>query len=425
MSALLHIDYLHLPSLQRGISPCTQSSMKRHFGACVAALAAILSTVASATIAPVQADTFINSGAKNANNGTAASLKVSPTQSALVQFDLSTLPNGTLAIDVERATVLLWVNTVTVPGAVNVFPVITPWTEVGVTYNTQPGIGAPMAAVAIPAANQFLAIDVTAQVKSWLANPGSNRGLELVAIGATTFQFDSKENPGFSGMLDVTLMVDGPPGPAGPIGATGPTGPAGPMGATGAIGATGPQGAAGPVGPMGAQGPAGPQGSIGPAGATGAQGSAGPMGAPGAAGPQGPAGAGNLRLLDSLNNTVGYWQAGGVVLPLGTDFVFLLVNSEGFSDTGTRFYFASSDCTGQYYLDSGANAAGGVGFTKQGRVSNGVLYYPTTPDVNLFIGSYQNSGGPCGIYGGITNVSPVVVVPISSLGYVPPFRLSQ
>ena len=66
------------------------------------------------------------------------------------------------------------------------------------------------------------------------------------------------------------VVVEGPPGPAGP---TGPQGPAGPQGATGAQGPAGADGAQGEQGPAGPQGETGPQG---PAGATGPQGPAGP-----------------------------------------------------------------------------------------------------------------------------------------------------
>ena len=247
---------------------------KRVASACLVALMATFGPGALATLGPPQADTFINSGSKNTNYGSNAALKVNPTQSALIQFNLLTLPAGTLPTDVEKATAILWVNAVTAAGTVRVVPVTSPWTELGVTYNTQPGIGAEIATASVSAANSYLVIDVTDQVKSWLASPGTNRGLELIAVGSASFQLDSKENTGVSPVLDITLLVEGPPGPQGSAGPIGPQGPQGSVGAQGPAGPGGPQGMQGPAGPAGPQGTQGPAGPEGPQGNAGTPGSA-------------------------------------------------------------------------------------------------------------------------------------------------------
>ena len=77
-------------------------------------------------------------------------------------------------------------------------------------------------------AGAFVALDVTALVQGWIANPASNNGLALSA-GTAFVQFDSKENDQTShaATLDVEL-VD-----AGPAGATGAAGVAGPQGIAG------------------------------------------------------------------------------------------------------------------------------------------------------------------------------------------------
>ena len=67
-------------------------------------LLTVFSPLAVATLAPPHGDTFINSGAKNTNYGANNLLKISPTQSTLIQFDLSTLPAGTVAADIDKAT---------------------------------------------------------------------------------------------------------------------------------------------------------------------------------------------------------------------------------------------------------------------------------------------------------------------------------
>lgn len=70
-------------------------------------------------------------------------------------------------------------------------------------------------------------------------------------------------------VTNVSDVLTGPQGPAGPQGETGPQGPQGPQGPAGPAGPQGPQGEAGPQGPSGAEGATGPQGPQGETGATG------------------------------------------------------------------------------------------------------------------------------------------------------------
>jgi hypothetical protein len=112
-------------------------------------------------------------------------------------------------------------------------------------------------------AGQFVTVDVTAQVKNWVTNPGANFGLALApALGSETTAvfFDSKENTatGHLARLDLTLADQGPQGPAGSPGV------AGAPGATGAQGLPGLPGSPGATGATGATGPSGPQGPDGP-----------------------------------------------------------------------------------------------------------------------------------------------------------------
>ena len=70
-------------------------------------------------------------------------------------------------------------------------------------------------------------------------------------------------------VTNVSDVLTGPQGPAGPQGETGPQGPAGPQGPEGPAGPQGPKGDTGPQGPAGAEGATGPQGPQGETGATG------------------------------------------------------------------------------------------------------------------------------------------------------------
>jgi hypothetical protein len=244
--------------------------------------AALLAGAAGPALAlqpPLAADAHISSAQPALNFGTLPLLNVGNGSSALLRFDLGSLPAGATAANIRKATLVLHVNRVGVPGTLELQTVNAPWTETGVTAASAPptsGPGSPLT-LNVSTGGQFLAVDVTAQVRQWISNPASNHGWALApavkALDTVAF-FDSKENSatGHVARLDLTLADQGPPGPAGAPGATGLQGPVGPPGPPGPAGLTGPQGVPGipgAPGTPGAQGAPGPQGPIGPAGPAG------------------------------------------------------------------------------------------------------------------------------------------------------------
>lgn len=241
----------------------------------IGALAAGLFVGASAlaTEAPLAADAHISTAAPANNFGSLPSLNVGGGATALLRFDLSGLPAGATAAKVVKANLIVYVNRIGTPGAVEVQQVFSPWAEPTVTVGTAPTLGGPGSGVTVPVAQagQFVVVDVTQRVKDWVTNPASNFGLALTpalsAPGTAVF-FDSKENTqtAKSARLDITLADQGP---AGPQGATGAQGPQGLPGAPGAKGATGATGATGPAGAPGAPGATGPAGSAGAPGVSG------------------------------------------------------------------------------------------------------------------------------------------------------------
>lgn len=317
-------------------------------------LAAWLATglPAFAMEATLVADAHVNSALPGTNSGSISNLNVGAGYTALLQFDLSTLPAGTTAAQVSHAVLRLYCNRADTAGAVNVQLVDGAWGEYGVTYSTLPSLGGVAQTIQVGQAGTYVVVDVTALVQGWVSAPTTNNGLALTS-GTAVVQFDSKENDltGHAAELDVVLAAAGPAGAQGPVGpqgamgAPGAQGPAGPAGATGAMGPAGPAGgpggvgvnfqgaysasvnyalddivtlqgssyvslvaenrgnvpgsgsmqwgllAASGVGVPGATGPAGPMGQIGPAGPVGPQGVAGSQGVQGNAGPQGPQGA--------------------------------------------------------------------------------------------------------------------------------------
>ncbi|HKY44877.1 MAG TPA: DNRLRE domain-containing protein, partial [Pyrinomonadaceae bacterium] len=280
-------------------------------------------------------DAFTQTGTPNQNFGTNANLRVASGVNSHLTFDLSSLPPGTSANDVAKATLRLWVNAVTTPGSFNIRRITGVWNESTLTSNTAPSLGSvEISDVTITAqdVDAFVTVDLTPLVKDWINGIVPNNGLAIVANAVNTnIRFDSKENGQTSHEPRLEIRLKGPKGlnwkgawssttnyvaddavsfngsswiakqsninstpiegadwttvaQKGDTGATGATGPQGPVGPTGATGATGPPGPEGPVGPTGPTGPQGVQGPQGPEGPSGPQGPQGPPGPAGASG---------------------------------------------------------------------------------------------------------------------------------------------
>jgi hypothetical protein len=216
--------------------------------------AALAGDVASAFDAVLTDDTSVALKTKPLNMGAAPTLRVDEADNAMFKFDLSLLPSGTTGAQVSVATLTVFVDRVTKPGAISLFSVNGAWTEAAVpvvTFTALPG--SSNAVISAGDKNTFVCFDVTKLAKSWV-DGATNYGVAIGAnpSGATmVLLLDSKENTagGHCATLDIELL-----------GAQGPQGPAGP---TGQPGATGPQGAIGPVGPQGATGPQGAPGNSG------------------------------------------------------------------------------------------------------------------------------------------------------------------
>jgi len=175
----------------------------------------LLVSAASAQSYPPSQDAYIDSTSTGTNFGSLPGLNVSSTQSALVQFDLSSLPAGVTASQISKATLRLFANTVYSPGAVNISEVASPWAEISVTYATQPSVGATVTSgIPITVANTFVLVDVTSAVQGWVMTPSTNFGLEISAQGATSVVFDSKENVNTSHEAELEiLLAPAPPQP--------------------------------------------------------------------------------------------------------------------------------------------------------------------------------------------------------------------
>src|SRR4051794_25761339 len=84
--------------------------------------------------ANTSADTYISSTVTSSNFGTATAVNVGGGNSALIQFDLSGLPAGLTASQINKATMSFYVNSTPVPGSVDIAQVTGAWTETGVNF---------------------------------------------------------------------------------------------------------------------------------------------------------------------------------------------------------------------------------------------------------------------------------------------------
>ena len=110
-------------------------------------VALLVSSSAQATELVLTGDTHVSTARPTTNFGTLANLYVGNGNTALLQFDLGTLPGGTTASQVASATLTVFVNRVNSGGTVYLSPVTSAWTELSATSNSSPGLGASTANV--------------------------------------------------------------------------------------------------------------------------------------------------------------------------------------------------------------------------------------------------------------------------------------
>lgn len=262
-------------------------------------LASLSPLAAQAVIAPIIADTNIAA----ANAGTLVTININATNTGLMNFDLSTLPDGIKPEDIAKATLVFYVKTVPTGGKLQASPITASWTETVVTSANAPvfpfsSLSATSATISANSGNRYYGLDVTAMVADWVGFPANNHGLALEpdSISPVSLTLDSKESLQTSHPAYIEIVLKGPSGAVGetgaqgPMGLTGPAGSAGAQGIPGAVGLTGLTGAQGIQGIMGLQGPIGLPGSIGLTGLTGHQGIPGIQGEVGPIGLQGPIG---------------------------------------------------------------------------------------------------------------------------------------
>ena len=179
---------------------------------------------------------------------------VSRNQVAYIQFNLTVFPASLTPAQIQKATLVLWVENGGSPGTISACQVSAAWSADTITgVNAPPCTNTPIYTFSVSAPQlrqgSFVEVDITPMVQSWY-NGTPDYGILLAPEPPTAgaenngvnIQFASPNgNTGYPPVLDLVLQSGGSQGPAGP------QGPIGPTGATGAQGPAGPPGGLGNV----------------------------------------------------------------------------------------------------------------------------------------------------------------------------------
>ena len=184
-----------------------------------AMLLSVLAMSALAQITPSD-DSYTLTTTPTVNFGAKTTLEVeSAGAPTFVRFDLSGIPPSVTGAMVAKATLKIYVSTVTTAGSFNVDLVTSSWTESTITANNAPTLGGAIAsAVPVTTAdkNKYVLVDVTAAAVDWL-NGTANDGIAIVPDGAVSFALNSKETTTTSHPAELNIVLTGPAGPPGPI----------------------------------------------------------------------------------------------------------------------------------------------------------------------------------------------------------------
>ncbi|MGB5105320.1 MAG: DNRLRE domain-containing protein [Candidatus Zixiibacteriota bacterium] len=138
---------------------------------------------------PSTNDAIVISGATaDMNFGSTGDIGIVNTQGVQAEsyifFNINSIP----PVDIDRATLSLWVETANSPGNQTVCRVTGGWSEFGVTWNNRPGKSNPCyTALPFSFVDTYRGIVVTDIVQYWLDN-GDNFGFNIsIALGEVSF----------------------------------------------------------------------------------------------------------------------------------------------------------------------------------------------------------------------------------------------
>jgi hypothetical protein len=156
------------------------------------------------------ADAYTNTAAPTTNYGAQPLLNVNgATEVTFVEFNLASIPGGAT---ISKATLKLYLNSVTTAGSFNIDYVNGAWTESKIDRSNAPALGGAIASsipITTAQKNQYVLVDITSAVQAWQSGSQANDGIALVANGSFNATFDSKENTTTSHPPEVDVVVAG------------------------------------------------------------------------------------------------------------------------------------------------------------------------------------------------------------------------
>jgi hypothetical protein len=174
---------------------------------CLLVLLAALTSPAQIT--PSQ-DAYTNTADPTTNYGAKTLLDVdAASQITYIQFNLASIPSGA---NISQATLKLYVNSVSTAGSFNVDYVNGTWAENTIDASNAPALGntiAPNVSITAADKNQYILIDITPAVQTWLNGSQANDGIALVATSTFNATFDSKENTTTSHPAELDIAYAG------------------------------------------------------------------------------------------------------------------------------------------------------------------------------------------------------------------------
>lgn len=193
-------------------------------------------TYTSAANLHVTDDAEINFATPNENFGKLGAMKIRSSASGerqmFVRFNLTPISEGA---SINKATLRLFVKSVTDAGFMDVFLVNESWDEATIKGNNAPALGSMILTGPLQIkkndAGKWVTFDLTAiVVQDWLDGTSNNFGLAIVPNNSESVKvtFGTKECGTTSHYSEIEVELAG--GPAGPTGATGATGATGSAG---------------------------------------------------------------------------------------------------------------------------------------------------------------------------------------------------
>ena len=157
----------------------------------------IFSHLAIGAVIPVSEDTWSTSNGSIAKTaGKIGYLQIAPGGTGFVRFDVADFAGLISPDSVSTARLVMQISSVKKAGKIEIHRVNGEWTESAPANRPQPAFEAA-ALASVPAesvvADQFMMIDVTAQVKEWLTTPVNDFGFAVNGSDGANIQIASKE----------------------------------------------------------------------------------------------------------------------------------------------------------------------------------------------------------------------------------------